>query len=112
MEHKVSLYADDAIFFLINPSQSLPEWAGTLAVYVLMASYKINEEKSILMVSGSHSKWVNWFCVILLNVWEKYQSFLALVQSPLASFFLSLQVSNYCAMFWFFSVVEERGDTV
>lgn len=49
LEHEISLYADNVIFFLSNPSQSLVTLAGVLTDYGSVAGYKTSEENSILM---------------------------------------------------------------
>lgn len=51
--HKISLFADDILLFIENPSHSIPSLMQCLYEYGLVSGYKINENKSeAMMISG------------------------------------------------------------
>lgn len=51
--HKIALFADDVLFYIENPSHSIPPLMQCLHEYGLVSGYKINENKSeAMMVSG------------------------------------------------------------
>ena len=52
-EHRVSLYADDMLLYIKNPSHSLPKVLNLLKAFGTISSYKINFEKSEAMPIGS-----------------------------------------------------------
>lgn len=47
-EHKVSLYADDLLLYISNPSKSIPAITSTLKKFGQISEYKLNMGKSIL----------------------------------------------------------------
>ena len=47
-EHKVSLYADDLLLYISNPSTSIPSIMSTLESFGKVSGYKVNVSKSIL----------------------------------------------------------------
>lgn len=56
VEHKVSAYADDLLFYLSKPRESLEEVMGEIERFGALSNFKINPEKSILMPSHVPSK--------------------------------------------------------
>lgn len=48
-EHKISLYADDVILYLTNPTSSMPHLKGIISVYGFFSGYKINVDKTEAM---------------------------------------------------------------
>lgn len=53
IEHKVSLYADDMLLFISNPSNSLPKLLGVLKEFGTISGYKVNFGKSEAMPLGT-----------------------------------------------------------
>ncbi len=58
-EHKVSLYADDLLLYISNPSKSIPVIVSALKKFGKISGYKLNMGKSILFpinnIAGQHS---------------------------------------------------------
>uniref|UniRef100_A0A3P8QX47 Reverse transcriptase domain-containing protein n=1 Tax=Astatotilapia calliptera TaxID=8154 RepID=A0A3P8QX47_ASTCA len=53
IEHKVSLYADDMLLFISNPSNSLPKLLDVLKEFGTISGYKVNFGKSEAMPLGT-----------------------------------------------------------
>lgn len=51
-QHKLALYADDVIFYLTSPDQSLPNLMETILEYSKNSGYKLNENKSEVLTFG------------------------------------------------------------
>lgn len=48
-EHKISLYADDVLLFISDPTTSIPHILNTLSVFGSFSGYKLNIDKSELL---------------------------------------------------------------
>lgn len=51
-QHKLALYADDVIFYLTSPDQSLPNLMETILEYSKYSGYKLHENKSEVLTFG------------------------------------------------------------
>uniref|UniRef100_A0A669EME8 Reverse transcriptase domain-containing protein n=1 Tax=Oreochromis niloticus TaxID=8128 RepID=A0A669EME8_ORENI len=56
VEHKVSLYADDLLLYIADPTKSLPKIMTVLTEFGKISGYKINLTKSILFPISSLEK--------------------------------------------------------
>lgn len=51
--HKISLYADDVLLFMLNPSISVPRLIQIIDRYAAFSGYKVNFSKSEAMPLGN-----------------------------------------------------------
>lgn len=59
-EHKVSLYADDMLLFLLNPLASLPKTLTLLEKFSKISGYKINLQKSEIIPVNASAKLIQF----------------------------------------------------
>lgn len=52
-QHKIALYADDILIFIVNPDTSTPALLDTINKFGTFSGYKINYDKSMAMPIGS-----------------------------------------------------------
>lgn len=57
-EHKVSLYADDMLIFLTDPSLSVPNLLKLLSDFGKISGYKVIMQKGELVTAGVPSKFL------------------------------------------------------
>lgn len=50
MEHKLSVYADDILFYVVDPHVSLPNLIGELSAYGEVSNFQINYAKSEILL--------------------------------------------------------------
>lgn len=53
LEHKVSLYADDMLLYVFDPSSSIPNLLELLDEFCQLSGYKVNFQKCELMPIGT-----------------------------------------------------------
>lgn len=52
LTHKLSLYADDILLYVLDPLSSVPSILNTLKQFGSLSGYKINFEKSLIFLSN------------------------------------------------------------
>lgn len=55
-KHKVSLFADDVILMVTDPTNSLPEIQKMLAWFSDISNYTVNENKSYILNLGVNTR--------------------------------------------------------
>ncbi len=105
--HKVSLYADDLLFFLSNPLSSIPQTLSILDIYSSFSGYKLHFCKSELFPLNSPSLQISYsdfqfkvirnrFKYLGIQVTRKYSDLFSANISPLHNHIKSLFMSWKC----------------